>query len=200
MATLSTATQPKHLAEDSSSTTASRPGYSIRTRAPEYTKAQSRGRSRSTLLYGIQARTVDGRPTRSKSRSDRHKEPWTLEKLYALPQESQSPDSLRRRLERDRDLAKACGFGILKGSAPTPAQICLVPTPRGIQHHRHGDRAPPQTNCLQVDNQILPRKYGFREEVPSRPSRLQNPKYTPRSTCRTTTRWLLENRLNCTAG
>ena len=73
-----------------------------------------------------------------------NKAPWTLEQLYALPQESPDhPARLRRRLERDRLMAGRAAVGIPQAARRRhPRQIRLVPMRRGLfQHHRHGDRA-----------------------------------------------------------
>ena len=73
-----------------------------------------------------------------------NKEPWTLERLYALPQESQ----ITRLICVEGWSAIGKWTGVRLQRIPAPArrrharEIRLVPVRRGLfQHHRHGDRA-----------------------------------------------------------
>ena len=108
------------------STTACRPGCSIPTssRRP-IRRARSRGRFRSTP---ITRRTRRRRSTAQRYKLEvggliDNKEPWTLERLYALPQETQiTRHDLRRGLERDRQMdRRAAVANSCAGSAPTRA-------------------------------------------------------------------------------
>ena len=174
------------LAQDfASSTTASRPGCSIRTRwRRSIPRARSRGRSRSTAIIRKTRRPeVDGTTYKLEVGGlIDNKEPWTLEQLYALPQVSQ--------ITRHVCVEGWSAIGSWQGvrlseflkrlGADTRAKYVWFQCAEGYSNTIDMATAlHPQTQLtFKFDNQILPRKYGFpmKCRIPTKLG-FKNPKY-----------------------
>ena len=128
------------------------------TLAPNFRKARSRGRSRSTPITPRTRRRIStATNTSSKSAAwSTTRSPWTLAELNKLPEVSQiTRHGLRRGLERDRLLAGRAAVRFSQTDRRRhQRQICLVPVRRRLfQHHRHADRA---ASADAADAQIRP--------------------------------------------
>ena len=121
-----------------------------------------------------------------------NKEPWTLDKLYALPQVSQ--------ITRHVCVEGWSAIGSWQGvrlseflkriGADTRAKYVWFQCAEGYSNTIDMATAlHPQTQLtFKFDDQILPRKYGFPMKCAFRPSSASRIRNTsPRSTCRTTT-------------
>ena len=168
-----------------SSTTAFRHGCSTRTRwRRNIPKAGSRGRSRSTaIIPESDAPEVDGATYKLEVGGlIDNKEPWTLERLYALPQVSQ--------ITRHVCVEGWSAIGSWQGvrlseflkrlGADTRAKYVWFQCAEGYSNTIDMASAlHPQTQLtFKFDNQILPRKYGFpmKCRIPTKLG-FKNPKY-----------------------
>ncbi len=100
-----------------------------------------------------------------------NKKPWTLERaLRAAAGDADHAPHLRRGLERDRQVDRACGSpNSCAGSAPTPrAKYVWFQCAEGYSNTIDMATAlHPQTQMtFKFDDEILPRKYGFPMKVP----------------------------------